>query len=204
MLTLSTPSLTWVFAQPARSSSCLETSCPPSSTKRRSTVNAFGVRATTSSPHRSCSVARSRQKPSNVRRRSAFIAGNCSLTAFLTAISRPIHRARRLGRSGAKPVLLRSPEGRPTAAARRRETMQVPLPLSRALSIVSQSAARRNAVARPRRAVAFCAQAGRRDALRVSPRRLAPGAAPRAPPAVQQSLEAQGTEAPVTPLVTSW
>ena len=49
MLTLSTPSLTWVFAHPARSSSSLVTSCPPSSTKRRSTANAFGVRATTSS-----------------------------------------------------------------------------------------------------------------------------------------------------------
>jgi hypothetical protein len=32
MLTLSTPSLTWVFAQPARSSSSFVTSCPPSST----------------------------------------------------------------------------------------------------------------------------------------------------------------------------
>jgi hypothetical protein len=46
MMTLSTRSLTWVLAHPARSSSFFETSWPPSSTGRRRTAKAFGVRAT--------------------------------------------------------------------------------------------------------------------------------------------------------------
>jgi len=84
MLTLSTPSVTWVFAHPARSSSSFVTSCPPSSSRRRRTANAFGVSATTSPSHTSCSLARSRETPPNVRRRSASIAARANrfLTAF--------------------------------------------------------------------------------------------------------------------------
>src|SRR5262249_4360984 len=73
MMTLRTPSVTWVFGHPARSSSSLETSCPRSSTSRRRTANAFGVRAATPSRCQSRSAVRSSQKSPNARRRPASI-----------------------------------------------------------------------------------------------------------------------------------
>src|SRR5436190_14925893 len=84
MATLRTPSLTWVFAHPARSSSSLKTTCPRSSTSRRRTANALGVSGATSSRYQSLWLVRSREKSPNVRRRPASIVAP-SETRFLSA-----------------------------------------------------------------------------------------------------------------------
>src|SRR5438093_1110639 len=74
MATLRTPSLTWVFAHPARSSSSLKTTCPRSSTSRRRSVKPSRPHSARPGCRSKNQLPRESGRPGSNRRRPAWEA----------------------------------------------------------------------------------------------------------------------------------